>query len=137
MLHYKLWNYKLCTWCLCFFHKSVVPLNSPPWIFKFCCNFTELFTKIIRKSKLFSWITPWNCTQIRKCSRMWIRGRITTELWKNRVRKSHATVPLSHNLNRAFLLGLRLRQRLRLPGFLSTGESFFCVSEPSSPCCWL
>jgi len=37
-------------------------------------------------------ITQWNWNRWWKYFRVWIRGLGTTNLWKNRVRKSHATV---------------------------------------------
>jgi len=40
-------------------------------------------------------ITRWNRNRLWKYFRVWIRVLGTTNLWKNRVQKSHATVPLN------------------------------------------
>ena len=53
-------------------------------------NFSVLYKQTFFKRP----ITQWNCNRWWKYFRVWVRGLSTTNLWKNRVRKSHATVPL-------------------------------------------
>jgi len=69
------------------------------WRFK---NFLVLYTQIFLKRP----ITRWNHNRWWKYFRVWIRRLGTTNFWKNRVRKSHATVPLS--LHTSFLLICKL-----------------------------